>query len=47
MFKIVKLKKSVAELGHSDLLNVYKSNFAQISQENMNVLWSDSITMVP
>ena len=49
MFKIVKLKKSVAELGHSDLLSVYKSNFAQmpISQENMNVLWSDSITMVP
>ena len=42
-------KKSTAELGHSDLLSVYKSNFAQmpISQENMNVFWSDSITMVP
>ena len=42
-------KKSTVELGHSDLLSVYKSSFAQmpISQENMNVFWSDSITMVP
>ena len=43
-----KNKKSTAELGHSDLRSVYKSNFAQmpISQENMNVFCSDSITMV-
>ena len=43
------MKNSTVELGHSDLLRVYKSNFAQmpISQENMNVFWSDSITMVP
>ena len=50
VFKIVKKKKkSTAELGHRDLLSVYKSNFAQmpISQENMYVFWSDSITMVP
>ena len=42
-------KKSTAELGHGDLLSVYKSNFAEmpISQENMNVFWSDLITMVP
>ena len=42
-------KKSTAELGHSDLLSVYKSNFAQmpISPENMNVFWSDLITMFP
>ena len=41
-------KKSTAELGHSDLFSVCKSSFAQmpISQENMNVFWSDSITMV-
>ena len=48
VFKIVKIKKSITELDHSDLLSVYKSNFAQmpISQENMNVFWSDLITMV-
>ena len=49
VFKIVKIKKkSTAELVHSDLLSVYKSNFTQmpISQENMNVFWSDSLTMV-
>ena len=42
-------KKSTADLGHSDLLSVYKSNFIQmsISQENMNVFSSDLITMVP
>ena len=42
-------KKKVAALGHSDLLSVYKSKFAQIPicQENMNVFWSDLITMVP
>ena len=42
-------KKSTAELGHRDILSVYKSNFAQmpISQENMNVYLTDSITMVP
>ena len=39
VFKIVKntkKKKKTAEIGHSDLLSVYKSNFAQkpISQEN-------------
>ena len=35
VFKIEKIKKSTTELGHSDLLSVYKSNFAQmpISQE--------------
>ena len=40
-------KKSTAELGHSDLLSAYKSNFAKmpVSQENMNVFWSDLITM--
>ena len=44
-----KSKKITAELGHRDLLSVYKSNFTQmpISQENMNVYLSDSITMVP
>ena len=49
VFKIIKIKKSTAELGHSDLPSGYKSKFAQmlISQENMNVFWSDSITMVP
>ena len=38
VFKIVKIKKSIAELGHSDILSVYKASFAQmpISQENMN-----------
>ena len=48
VFKIVKIEKSTVELGHTDLLSVYKSNFAQmsISQENMNVFWSDLITMV-
>ena len=42
-------KKSTAGLGQRDLLIVYKSNFAQmpISQENMYIIWSDSITMVP
>ena len=46
--KIMK-KKSTAELGHSDILSVYKSSFAQmpISLENMTVFWSDLITMVP
>ena len=36
-------------MGHSDLLSVYKSNFAQmpISQVNMNVFWSDLITIIP
>ena len=50
VFKIVKIKKKItAELGHSDLLSIYKSNFAQmpISQENMNVFWPDLITMIP
>ena len=49
VFKIVKMKKKItAELGHSDLLSVYKSDFAQvpISQKNMNVFWSDLITIV-
>ena len=47
VFNIV--KKNKAELGHSDLLSIYTSNFAQMptSQEKMNVFWSDSITMVP
>ena len=40
VFKLVKIekKKSTAELGHSDLLSVNTSNFAQmpISQENIN-----------
>ena len=47
VFNIGKIKKSRAELGHTDLLSVYKSSFTQmpISQENMNVFWSDSITM--
>ena len=42
-------KKSTAELSDSDLLSVYMSSFAQmpIAQENMNVFWSNSITMVP
>ena len=42
-------QKTTAELDHSDLLSISKSNFAQmpISQEYMNVFWSDSITMVP
>ena len=41
-------KKITAELGHSNQMSVYKSNFAQmpISQENMNVFWSNLITMV-
>ena len=49
VFEILKIKKSTVELGHSDLLSVYKSSFAQmpISHENMNVFLSDSITMVP
>ena len=40
--------KVTAELGHSDLFSVYKSNCAQmpVSQENMNVFWSGLITMV-
>ena len=42
-------KKITAELGHSDLFGIYKSSFAQmpISKENMNVNWSDLITMFP
>ena len=42
------MKKPTGELGHKDLLSIYKSNFAQmpLSQENMYVFWSDSITMV-
>ena len=48
VFKLVKIeKKSTAELGHSDLLSVNTSNFAQISQENINVFWSDLIIIVP
>ena len=41
VLKIIKLKESTAELGHSDLLSVCKSSFAQmpISQENMNVFF--------
>ena len=54
VFKIVKIykkkkkKKNTAELVHSDLLSVYKFNFARmpIFRKNMNVFWSDSITMV-
>ena len=47
VFKIMKIKKNTA--GHSDLLYVYKSNFAQmpISRANVNVFCSDLITMVP
>ena len=43
-----KIKKKTAELGHSDLLSVYKSSFAQMptSQENINVFWPDSTTVV-
>ena len=39
VFKIIKIKKSTAELDHSDLLSVCKSIFAlmPISQENMHV----------
>ena len=43
VFKLVKVgKKSTAELGHSDLLSVNTSNFAQMSifQENINVFWT-------
>ena len=50
VFKLVKTEtKSTAELGHSDLLSVNTSNFAQmpISQENINVFWSDLIIIVP
>ena len=49
VLKIVKIKKSTAELSHSNILSVYKSNFAQvpISQDNTNVFGSDLITMVP
>ena len=49
VFKIVKIKTSTTVLGHSDLLSVYKSSFAEmpISQENMNEFWSDLVTMVP
>ena len=48
-FQKCKNKKSTAELGHSDLLSVYKSSFAQmpISQENINVFCSDLITVIP
>ena len=43
-----KNQKIKTELGHSDVLSVYKPSFAQmlISQENMNVFWSDLITVV-
>ena len=49
VYKIIEIKKNPQQIGHSDLRCVYKSSFAQmpISQENMNVFWSDSITMVP
>ena len=42
-------KKKQKQYGHSDLLCVYKSNFAQmqIYRENVNVFCSDLITMVP
>ena len=50
VFKLVKIeKKSTAELGRSDLLSVNTSNFAQmlISQENINIFWSDLTIIVP
>ena len=50
VFKLVKIeKKSTAELGHIALLSVNTSNFAQmpISQENIDVFWSDLIIIVP
>ena len=49
VFKITKKKQKTAELGHNDLLSVYKSNFAQmpISRENMNLFWSDLTKIVP
>ena len=45
----MKIKKITAELGHSDLLCVYKSYFAQmpISRVNVTVFCLDLITMVP
>ena len=48
-YRNIKINKNTAELGYSDLHRVYKSSFAQmpISQENMNLFWSDWITMVP
>ena len=48
--KLVKIEKKItAELGHIDLLSVNTSNFARmpISQENINVFWSDLIIIVP
>ena len=49
VFKIYKNKKSTAELIHCDLFGVYNFSFAQlpISQDKINVFWSDLITMVP
>ena len=45
----MKKKKKKQQSKVSDLLCVYKSNFAQmpISRENVNVFCSDLITMVP
>ena len=47
--KLKKRRKKTAELGHSVLFSVYKSNFPQmpIPEENMNAFWSDLITKVP
>ena len=44
-----KTKKTQQNKMDSDLLCVYKSNFAQmpVSRENVNVFCSDLITMVP
>ena len=43
------MEKKPQQNSYSDLLCVYKSNFAQIpiSRENVNVFCSDLITMVP
>ena len=43
------VKKSTVELSHGDLLSVYKSSFAKmpISNENMNLFWSDLVTLFP
>ena len=48
LYKFYK-KKNNAEIGHSDLLSVYKSNFVQmpISRENMKLFWFALIKMVP
>ena len=41
-------QKCIAELGHSGLLCVYKSDFAllHIFPENRNGFWSDLVRMV-